>query len=412
MAVLILLGHIYGKIKKLMKRNEERKYRDRYITIAMLGLMVFGLLMIASAEMGNANGDISVITEVFIRQTAYLLFGLICYSFMARFSGLHLSKYMYYLLAIVMGGLLLVTRLFGSSGGAYAWIRLGIVTVQPAEFAKVFMILLYAKTFSMKYDTDEKARANFRGMLMVMLVYTAIILVWQSDLGTAVVLFAMSYLMLLVVQDRAVIKYRTIMMLIMLVGFALIVFLLSPLGTLFLESLPFDSYMIDRFISSANPFADQYNTGYHLIMSLVSFATGGLFGVGYGKSVHKYMNFPNPSSDFILPVIVEELGMFGLAIIVVLYGTIFVRLARYATRKSADQRAQIVFLGTFMYFALHLILNVGGVTGLIPLTGLPLLMISSGGSSAAAAMAALGAAQNEIVRIRKLEALDATRNRR
>ncbi len=374
--------------------------------------MIFGLLMIASAEMGDAAGDTSVIAEVIIRQSLYLLVGTICYLFVARLPIFRLSKHIYSLGIFLVGGLLLVTRFFGSSGGAYAWIRFGSVTVQPSEFAKVFIILLYAKTFSHRYATDEQARTNFRHMVFVMLAYTAIILVWQSDLGSAAILFAMSYLMLLVVQDRAVIKYQRIMTVIMLIGIALILFLLSPLGTWFLENLPIDSYMIDRFISSADPFADQYDTGYHLIMSLVAFATGGLFGVGYGKSVHKYMNFPNPSSDFILPVIVEELGMFGLLVIVVLYGIIFIKLARYATRKTTDQRGQIVFLGAIMYFALHMVLNIGGVTGLIPLTGVPLLMISSGGSSAVAAMIALGVAQNEIVRIRESEVADAARDSR
>ena len=380
--------------------------------MAMVGLMIFGLLMIASAEMGDAAGDTSVIVEVIVRQVLYLIVGTIGYFIMLRFRFFHISKHLYYIGIFLIGALLIATRFFGSSGGAYAWLRFGSFTVQPSEFAKVFVVLLYAKTFSQRYATDEEARTNFRNMVFVMLAYTGIILIWQSDLGTAVVLFAMAYLMLLIVQDRALIKYQRFMMFIMLIGLVFIVFLLSPLGTEFLENLPFESYMIDRFISSANPFADQYNTGYHLIMSLVSFATGGLFGVGYGKSVHKYMNFPNPSSDFILPVIVEELGMFGLAIIVFLYGMIFVKLARYATRKSADLRAQIVFLGSFMYFALHMVLNIGGVTGLIPLTGIPLLMISSGGSSAVAAMVALGAAQSEIARIRASEETDVTRNRR
>ena len=393
-------------------KKKKQNYRDRNITLAMVGLMVFGLVMIASAEMGNASGDTSVIVEVIVRQAVYLAFGMFWYLFMSRIRVLRFKTFMYSLGILFFGGLLLVTRLFGSSGGAYAWIRFGSASVQPAEFAKAFIILLYAKTFSQKYKTDEAARANFRKMLMVMLAYTIIILLWQSDLGTAVILFGMSYLMLMIVQDRAIKKYKRIMSFIMFMGIGLIVFLLSPIGTEFLENLPISNYMISRFISSANPFADQYDTGYHLIMSLVSFATGGLFGVGYGKSVHKYMNFPNPSSDFILPVIVEELGMFGLAIIVILYGTIFVRLAKYATHKLADQRAQITFLGTFMYFALHMILNVGGVTGLIPLTGIPLLIVSSGGSAAAASMIALGASQSEIIRIRMLEEENAEGNRR
>ena len=136
-------------------------------------------------------------------------------------------------------------------------------------------------------------------------------------------------------------------------------------------------------------------------MSLVSFATGGLFGLGYGRSIHKYMNFPNPSNDFILPVIVEELGLvFGFIPVVVLYGMILIPLVRY-TFKSVNTRERMTFVGVFMYFVLHFVLNVGGVSGLIPLTGVPLLLLSSGGSSTVASMIAIGIAEAEIIRYRK-----------
>ena len=108
------------------------------------------------------------------------------------------------------------------------------------------------------------------------------------------------------------------------------------------------------------------------------------------------MNFPNPSDDFILPVIVEELGVIGFAGLMFLYFMILFPLVYYCA-KSRKISSRIIYLGVILYFSVHFILNVGGVTGLIPLTGVPLLMMSSGGSSLLAAMAACGIAQNEIV---------------
>ncbi len=377
------------------------KNSDQWITIALIILMVFGTLMIASAEMGDAQGETSVIVNVIIRQLAYLAIGIGCYLFLSRFSVFKLRRKIFDTLAFVMVAVLLSTRLFGDLGGAYAWIRIGSFTIQPSEFAKVFTIVYFALSLTQNFKDSEEERNKFRRLLYLMLAYTVIIVIWEKDTGSGVILFGIAYLLLMVPKRQALYKYNVRMRLVMLAGIGIIIFVLSPIGTSLLNSLG-DNYMISRFTSAADPFADQYSTGYHLVMALVAFATGGLFGVGYGNSVHKYMNFPNPSSDFILVVIVEELGIIGLIILVVLYGIIIIRLARHATNKYADLRAKIVFLGVILYFGLHFILNVGGVSGLIPLTGVPLLLVSSGGSSSLAAMIALGIAQNEIIRIRMI----------
>ncbi|MBQ1787405.1 MAG: FtsW/RodA/SpoVE family cell cycle protein, partial [Erysipelotrichaceae bacterium] len=112
---------------------------------------------------------------------------------------------------------------------------------------------------------------------------------------------------------------------------------------------------------------------------------------------HKYMNFPNPSNDFILPVIVEELGTAGFIGFILVYGLLMYPIIAGSLR-SRDTFSRIVLLGISVYFIMHFILNVGGVSGLIPLTGVPILLISSGGSSLVAALASLGIAQNELER--------------
>ena len=180
----------------------------------------------------------------------------------------------------------------------------------------------------------------------------------------------------------------------------LILLVLSPIGTSFLKKLSGD-YRIARFLSSANPFEYIYDDGYHLVMSLISIATGGWFGLGYGNSIHKYMNFPNPSNDFILPVIIEEMGIvFGLLPVVVLYIIMLVTLFRYGLKvKYASHK--MVLLGSFMYLVVHFILNVGGVSGLIPLTGVPLLLVSSGGTSAIATFLAIGLSEYVISSYKK-----------
>ena len=110
------------------------------------------------------------------------------------------------------------------------------------------------------------------------------------------------------------------------------------------------------------------------------------------------MNFPNPSSDFIFAVIMEELGVvFGLLPLIILYFMILKPLVSYSLKVN-DSQSRMIIVGSFMYFILHIIFNIGGVSGLIPLTGVPLLIVSSGGSSLWASMMSLGFAQSEIIR--------------
>ena len=129
---------------------------------------------------------------------------------------------------------------------------------------------------------------------------------------------------------------------------------------------------------------------------------GGLKGKGIGNSTRKYMNFPEANNDFILAIIIEECGFIGFLFLLALYGFIIYRLFYYA-RRIKSESARIILVGTAMYFFLHIFLNVGGVTGLIPLTGVPLLMISSGGSSTLSVMCAVGIAQAVIMRFNKGE---------
>lgn len=176
--------------------------------------------------------------------------------------------------------------------------------------------------------------------------------------------------------------------------------ILTPYGMGFVQSLPLKSYQKNRFISAFNPFADQYGTGYHLINGLISIATGGWSGLGFGNSIRKYTQFPAANTDFILAIVVEELGMVGFLLIFIPYIIILWRLFYFAMRIK-NEKAQIILIGTAMYLAVHCLFNIGGVTGLIPLTGVPLLMISSGGSSTLAFMAAVGVAQAVISQYRR-----------
>ena len=374
------------------------KYSDRLIYIGAIVLSIFGSAMIISAEMGEASADLSVISDSSFRLIVYLVLGIVA---LILFSLDFISKivkktiHLGYFVVLI---LLLATRLFNPVGGAYGWIRLGIFRFQPSELAKLYAILLASNMFSNDESIDHKK--NFWRYIEMIGAYVLIIVVLQNDLGSALVVAAIAYVCILISPLKEIKHYQNRMILILFALLIIFCIVLTPLGTKLFELFS-DNYQAKRVLASANPFAYEYDSGYHLIMSLVSFATGGLFGLGYGKSIHKYMNFPNPSTDFILPVIVEEMGVVGgLLPILVLYSFILIPLI-FHSKRDPFASGRIILVGTFMYFICHFVLNVGGVSGLIPLTGVPLLLISSGGTSLVTSLAALGLCENEIINYRK-----------
>ena len=371
---------------------------NRFVTFSALALVIFGSLMIASAEMGNSVGDTSYLTSVIVKQVVYALIGIGAYFACMHINILKRKTSIFYGLYIAMLVLLLACRVFGQVNGAYAWISFGsVATIQPSEFAKVFMILFGAKMLGQ--DHKERNRNNFITFAAAAGIYFIVIAKVQNDFGSAIVLAAICYCILMIPPYKELREYQKWMTIIIFVGLAGIAIILSPPVTELMK-LKSDNYMIGRFLAAANPFLYRYDNGYHVIMALVSFANGGIFGLGYGNSIHKYMNFPNPSNDFILPVIVEELGIVGFAGFIAAYCFLLIPLIRMSF-KTKYTSSKMILLGVFVYFIVHFILNVGGVSALIPLTGVPLLLISSGGSSLMASMAGLGFAQHELIRNKK-----------
>jgi len=137
--------------------------------------------------------------------------------------------------------------------------------------------------------------------------------------------------------------------------------------------------------------------GWQLTNALIAFATGGLFGKGFGSSTQKYGYIPESHNDFIVAIIYEELGLVGFMLFLIPYVIIIYKMFHYALRIK-DTKSKLILYGVGLYFFTHLLVNVGGVSGFIPMTGVPLLLISSGGSSTLAAMMGLGIAQSIIAK--------------
>ena len=306
----------------------------------------------------------------------------------------------------LMEGVLLACRFFIPAGGAYAWIRIPFpyaeITIQPSEFTKIIAVLILAAYLGDSRRRNRTFVEMCRVPVGMILIYVFTIIFVQKDFGSAAVMLMICFVVALIPKHPSLKKAQKVFSVLFGIGVAAVVFLISPYGMKFIESLPLMTYQKNRFLSAINPFIDQYGDGYQLVNGLISFATGGMFGVGFGKSIQKYTNFPAANTDFILAVLVEETGFVGFLGLMGLYTLLIVRLFLYANRIRSE-RAKMILVGTAMYFMVHIFLNVGGVTGLIPLTGVPLPLMSAGGSSAMSMMFAVGIAQAVISQYHKGE---------
>lgn len=385
------------------------KEADLVIHLAIIFLMIFSILMVTSASMGHDTGDPFSLLIVILKQIIFMIIGYIFLMFTIHnfdlkwfgkksFFNLKNLNFIYYLLIF---GLIFARLAFKPIGGTYGWIYLNLpfvqITIQPSEFAKVFIIIYVAYT-SYKLNFKKNISKNIESLLWVASFLFILIFLVQKDLGSAVVFFGIFSLSFLLINHRKIVKIQKIILILILFGIFLGIIMLTPIGDFLLKNIK--NYQAARFLAASNPFLDRFGSGFQLVTGLVSQASGGFFGLGYGNSIRKYSQFPAADTDFILAIIVEELGFFGFIIILVAYFLIIYRLFKYCLLIK-NSSYKILLFGTAMYLFIHFMLNVGGVGALIPLTGVPLLLVSSGGSSSVSLMIALGLCQNTIIKYKK-----------
>ncbi|HVH53182.1 MAG TPA: FtsW/RodA/SpoVE family cell cycle protein, partial [Actinomycetota bacterium] len=195
----------------------------------------------------------------------------------------------------------------------------------------------------------------------------------QPDLGTAVILAGSVFLLVFAAGVR--LRYlAAVGVLGGAIGFALIMA---------------EGYRRARFLSFLHPWADAKNTGYQLIQSLIALGSGGWLGVGLGTSRQKWMYVPNAHTDFIFSILGEELGLMGEIVVLVAFGVLIYAGIRIAAR-APDVFGRLLASGIVSWFGLQIVVNLGAVTGLLPITGVPLPMLSYGGSSLVVSLAAVG----------------------
>ncbi len=370
---------------------------DGWIYTATVMLVFYGVIMVTSASMGQAVSNPSFLVKTIVKELVFVLTGYFAMTFLAQKFTLGFLKSEHFgSLIIITVAALFACLAFPATGGAHAWWKITIagveIGVQPSEFAKITSILTVAAYFGDNHRTYRKIFNLIKVPVLSIGAYVLIVLLVQKDFGSAMVIALITFIIVMIPtnpQLRTTKILAGVVIVLLFGGIILIVY--TKFGENLINALP-DGYQKNRFLSAINPFADKYDSGYQLVNGLIAFASGGWFGKGLGNSVRKYTDFPAASTDSILSIIVEELGFVGFLVMIILFGIIIFRLLKYA-QKIKTEKAKIILVGVAMYFMIHIFFNIGGVTVSLPLTGIPLLLISSGGSSTISAMMALGISQ-------------------
>jgi cell division protein FtsW len=258
------------------------------------------------------------------------------------------------------------------AGGSARWIALGPVTIQPSELAKLAVVTFTASVLVRKWKHLDEPMHVALPLLPVVAAVCGLILL-QPDLGTAVLIAGIAAIIVYV----AGVKLRYLVASAVLGGGLAAALVLSH------------HYQRVRLFAFLHPWKDPMNTGYQVVQSLIGLGSGGLFGVGLGASRQKWMYIPNAHTDFIFSILGEELGLIGELVVLLLFGMLIYSGIRIAAR-TQDPVGRLLAAGISGWLGLQTLVNLGTVTGLLPVTGVPLPLVSFGGSSLVVTLAAIG----------------------
>lgn len=357
----------------------KEKKVDRFFLIIVFLLLSVGIAMFISASLGvlakNENTFYSVLFSQLVLGLGFGLFGMylcmkINYKFWRKYS------FLIFLGSILLTAAVFIPSLGWSHGGARRWIELGPISFQPVEFLKFGFVIYFAAWLSWVKNRVQDFKF---GILPfgIMLAIIAFILFKQPDTKSFILITITGISMLFV--SGVPIKY------ILGVSFGLMLLLASLIY--------FTPYLQERVKTFINPAQDAQGSSYQIQQSLIALGSGGIFGRGFGQSVQKFGFLPEPQGDSIFAVLGEELGFVGALITIFLYIIFILRGFRIANR-SPDLFSGLLVSGIVILITVQSFMHIASITGVFPLTGVPLVFMSQGGTSLMVYLAAIGIVLN------------------
>lgn len=294
------------------------------------------------------------------------------------------------LISFILLFIVLIPGIGTEAKGARSWIQIGpLGRLQTSEFAKLGLILYLAAIIAKKGENIRHFKKGLMPPLVVSGLFFILIAI-QPDLGTGAILLGTACMIL--ICGGVNIKQ-------------LIVLTVPPISVIFLLYISIKSHAMSRLLSFSDPWSDMLGTGYQLSQSYFALARGGLTGVGYGKSIQKYLYLPEAHTDFIFSIMGEELGFIGLAIFLAVY-LLFLLRGLYISLKVKDTFASLAGVGVVTMISVQAFINIGGATGTIPISGVPLPLISYGGSSMLVCLIGIGVLLSVSREVNRQKAMD------
>lgn len=355
--------------KRIKYKNTQSRKKDLF-TLFLLPIIAttVGLFFVFEASSISAFQHFGTSFYYLRLQAVWFIMGVLLMIFFSYFDYHKLYYFSFPLLLInlVLLVVVLIPGIGHSSGGARRWIDLGVISIQPSELVK-FSIILYLSSWFL-----AKEKKRFFSFLFLLGVTIALIIL-QPDMGSAFIVSAV-FLVLYFLSGKEL-RY--------------LLFLIPVSAGGFIILIRSSAYRLKRFLAFLNPHEDPLGITYHINQILISLSAGGLFGRGIGASRQKYLFLPEAHTDSIFAIIGEEFGFIGSLTLIIFYIFLIYRCFLVAVH-AKDRYGKLLAGAIFSLLSLQILINLGGMVNVIPLTGVPLPFISYGGSSLLVFFALMG----------------------
>lgn len=341
---------------------------DKWLIAAVIGLLIIGLMMVASSSVMISTKYYHQPFHFLVRQASYLFIGFVVAIIVMRVDSCIWKKYSVHLLlfCLVLLVLVLIPGIGRVVNGSRRWLAIGPLSIQVSEFAKLTMIVYLAGYLVRQQKNVNQTIMGFIKPMLILGVVSFLLLL-EPDFGATVVIVGTVMAMLFLIG----VKLRYYLGLMIMVAASLAFLAISS------------PYRMARLTAFLNPWADQFNSGYQLTQSLIAFGRGGWSGVGLGDSVQKMFYLPESHTDFLFAVLAEELGLIGVLLVLILYSILIVRgfMIGYVAYTEERRFAAFTAYGLTFWLGLQAAINMGVNAGLLPTKGLTLPLLSYGGAS-------------------------------
>jgi len=356
-----------------MKQNYHTP--DYAFLYTAIGLILFGLIILSSAGVALGYKEYHDSYYFLKHQIVFgLLPGIFLFYLMARIDYKNWKKISFPLLilSILLLVLVFIPGLGITGGRAKSWIKICGISFQPAEFVKL-AFLIYLARWLEKKDTIVKDFTYGLLPFLILLGSIMFLIMMQPDMGTMLIIILMAFTVFFVAG--ADISH---LFFVGLAGILLMCFLTQ-----------IKPYRMERFMTFLHPEADPQGIGYHINQSLLAIGSGGILGRGFGQSRQKFLYLPEPVGDSIFAIMAEEMGFIVCVVVIFAFLYLMLRGLKIA-KNSPDNFGKLLVVGIISWFIIQALVNIGGMMSLLPMTGVPLPLISYGGSSLLTCMAGLG----------------------